>query len=228
MKHSYSIIIPIHNEVRYIKMILKSLEPYAKIGNEIVIIDDGSTDGTSNLLVESDLNINLITLKVNKGKGYAVRIGLKNAKYDKIIIFDGDMEIPTDDISKLMVLDKNKHTYCAMGYRSKSMSPLKSNFDWGNFMFTSFFNIIYNCKHKDILCCAKSFYLEDIKINNLESNGFDIDVELSTMLSLKSKRSFIPQVLLQYKRRSSAEGKKLKILDGWVILSRIIKMIKYL
>ena len=69
-----------------------------------------------------------------------------------------------------------------MGYRFKSLSPFKSNFDWGNFMFTSFFNILFNSHHKDILCCAKAFYLSDLKDYNIKSNGFDIDVELSIII----------------------------------------------
>ena len=95
-------------------------------------------------------------------------------------------------------------------------------------MFTSFFNIAFQSNNKDILCCAKSFYLDDINIYKLKSNGFGIDAELTTILTIKNRKSFIPRILLDYKRRSIKEGKKLKISDGWNILSRIIKMMKYL
>ena len=95
-------------------------------------------------------------------------------------------------------------------------------------MFTSFFNILFGFQHKDILCCAKAFYANDIKNYKIFSNGFDIDAELSTLLSIISKRSGVFQVPLKYERRSIEEGKKLKLSDGWSILSRIIKMTKYL
>ena len=115
-----------------------------------------------------------------------------------------------------------------MGYRFTNLNPFKSNFDWGNFMFTSFFNLLFQSYNRDILCCAKSFYLDEIQNYNLCSKGFDIDVELSSILTLNNKNNKIPQIFLEYQRRTIKDGKKLKISDGWVILGRIIKMIKYL
>jgi len=225
--NNYSILIPIHNELKSIYKLLDSIIIFKQQGNEILIIDDGSTDGSRELLLNSDL-ITLITLKVNQGKGFAIKQGLKKAKYDKIIIFDGDMELHPKQISKLMVLDRKNNINSVMGYRFKSLNPLGSDYDWGNFMFTSFFNIIFKSNHKDILCCAKSFYFDKMMLKNINSNSFDIDVELSLILTLKNRNRKIPQINLDYKRRSIKEGKKLKISDGWIILGRIIKMIKYI
>ena len=115
-----------------------------------------------------------------------------------------------------------------MGYRLESLSLFKSNFDLGNFMFTSFFNIIFRSNHKDILCCAKTFYTDEIKNYKIISEGFDIDVELASILTIVNKKGKIPQVLLNYNRRTIKEGKKLKISDGWSILLRTLKMAKYL
>ena len=115
-----------------------------------------------------------------------------------------------------------------MGYRFQYLNPLKSNFDWGNFMFTSFFNILFKSNHKDILCCAKAFYANEINSYKIISDGFAIDAELASILTIFNRRRKIPQVLLNYNRRTIDEGKKLKISDGWSILSRIIKMTKYL
>jgi len=226
MKTPYSIIIPIHNELEAIPSLLNRLINYSKQGHEVIIINDGSDDGSSELLDKSDI-IKLIELKNNEGKGYAIRQGLIKAKYSKIIIFDGDMELHHSGILKLMNLDRGNNINFIMGYRFKNLNPLKSNFDWGNFIFTSFFNILFQSHHKDILCCAKSFYIEDLKNYKLCSKGFDIDVELSSILTRLNKRNMIPQVLLKYKRRTWAEGKKLKISDGWTILSRIIKLTKF-
>ena len=75
--------------------------------------------------------------------------------------------------------------------------------------------------HKDILCCAKSFYKKDIPLTKIRSTGFDIDVELSSILTKINNKKPILQVLLSYKRRTIQEGKKLKISDGWKILKRI-------
>ena len=223
----YSIIIPIHNEVNSIPYLLNTLTDYNKKGHEIIIIDDGSTDGSTALLQKCKI-IKLLKLKKNKGKGFAVKQGLNVSKFNKIIIFDGDMELKSSEISKLMILDKDKNKNFVMGYRFKSLSPLKSNFDWGNFMFTGFFNLLFNSKHKDILCCAKSFYLDSIKGYEINSIGFDIDVELASIFSIISKKGSISQVRLSYDRRGPEDGKKLRVSDGWIILSRIIKMTKYI
>tara|TARA_B000000609_G_C24126456_1_gene322709 strand:- start:277 stop:957 length:681 start_codon:yes stop_codon:yes gene_type:complete len=225
--HNYSIIIPVHNEVNQVPSLLNSLKEISDKGNEIIIIDDGSNDGSTDILSRSKF-ISLIILDKNKGKGYAIRKGLEASTNNKIVIYDGDMELDPLEIDKLMILNKSQNINFVMGNRFNTLNPLKSNFDWGNFMFTSFFNILFNSHSKDILCCAKAFYLDDIKITDLESMGFDIDIELSFFLTIKSKRRRIPQVRINYKRRDVSGGKKLKISDGWIILLRTIKKVKYL
>ena len=80
-------------------------------------------------------------LDENRGKGNAIKFGLLEAKNDSIIIFDGDLEIAPTELEKLMILDKENGINSAIGYRFKHLSPIKSGVDWGNFMFTSFFNI---------------------------------------------------------------------------------------
>ena len=152
----YSILIPIHNEVNHIPPLLDTLSDYIIDGHQIIIVDDGSNDGGTTILNNFE-KIDLICIQSNRGKGYAIREGLKRAINEKVIIYDGDMELKTSEISNLMILDKKKNINFVMGYRFKSLSPLKSNFDWGNFMFTSFFNILFNSSHKDILCCANHF-----------------------------------------------------------------------
>jgi len=223
--NKYSILIPIHNEVNYIPFLLDALKVYNNEGHEIIIIDDGSDDGSSHILKNCKM-IKLICLSKNKGKGYALKKGLMNVNNDKIVIYDGDMELNPSDIKKLMIL--NNDTRFVMGYRFKSLHLFKSNFDWGNFMFTSFFNIIFNSCQKDILCCAKSFYLNDIIDYQITSNGFEIDVEIASLLTFGNKKRLIKQVLLEYKRRNIEEGKKLKVSDGWSILFKIMKMARYL
>ena len=224
--NKYSIIIPVHNESSYLPVLLEELELYSNDGNQIIIIDDGSTDGTTNILKKYKF-IKVVELKVNSGKGYAIKQGLKKVSNNKIIIFDGDMEINPSEISKLMILDSKNKINCVLGYRFKSLNPVKSNFDWGNFMFTSFWNIVFSSNNKDILCCAKAFYVSDIEDYKLRSNGFDIDVELTTFFSMLSNNKVL-NVFLKYKRRTAQDGKKLKISDGWIILTRILKMTKYL
>ena len=218
----YSIIIPIYNEEKTLDRLLLSLKKYSLSRNEILIINDGSIDETNKILKRYNF-INVLNLKKNYGKGNAVKIGLQNSIYNKTIVYDGDLELHTDGITKLMKLDRDKGITSLNGTRFNSLSPFKSKFEWGNFMFTSFFNLLFQSCHKDVLCCAKAFYKNDLPIKKLNSKGFDIDVEILTFLTKNSRRVKIPQILLKYRRRSFKEGKKLKISDGWNILMRVIK-----
>ena len=141
--NKYSILIPIHNEINHIPFLLDALKVFISKGHEIIIIDDGSNDGSTDILKKCKI-FNLISLRKNKGKGYAIKKGLRKANNERIVIYDGDMELNPSEILKLMILNKKNNMRYVMGYRFKSLSPLKSNFDWGNFMFTSFFNIFFN------------------------------------------------------------------------------------
>ena len=216
----YSIIIPIYNEERTLEKLLKSLVQYSHSRNQILIINDGSVDKTNKILKKYDF-IDVLHLKKNYGKGTAIKIGLHKSIHNKTIIYDGDLELHTDGISELMRLDRDHGIYSLMGTRFNNLSPFKSKFEWGNFMFTSFFNLLFKSFHKDILCCAKAFYKEDLPIEKIDSKGFDIDIELSSFLT-KNNRNKIIQVNLKYNRRSIEDGKKLKISDGWIILKRIL------
>ena len=225
-----SVIIPCYNEEKYIIEILKKVNNQKnKFDLQIIVSDDCSDDETILILKNnSELYDKLLLSKSNKGKGYALRKGLKKASNKKVVIFDGDMEIKPRQIKDLMVLDRTKNINFVIGHRFENLNPIKSSYEWGNFIFTVFTNILFNIKNKDILCCAKSFFLEDIKQHQIKSNTFDIDAELGIMLGIQLKSKGVTHVFLNYDRRTEIEGKKLKISDGWVILERIIKMLKYL
>ena len=121
-----------------------------------------------------------------------------------------------------MELDKVKNINSILGTRFKTFREMKSGIGLGNFLFTVFFNFLKFSCHKDVLCCAKSFYKSDINIKKIESIGFDIDIELTSFLTKNRRGKKIKQVFLKYTRRSIVEGKKLKVSDGWVILKRIL------
>tara|TARA_Y100001970_G_C14165919_1_gene821289 strand:+ start:357 stop:1019 length:663 start_codon:yes stop_codon:yes gene_type:complete len=215
----YSIIIPIYNEYRNISNLLGYLKDYSESKHEILIIDDGSDDGTEIVLKKCSF-IKLIRLNKNMGKGYALRKGLKIASNNKIIIFDGDMELNPKDIQKLMILKKDQNIYCVFGARIKSASPFSSIWDSGNFIFTKFFNILYKTDMIDCLCCAKAFYKSDLDTKKLTSSKFDIDIEITIALT-KVRRS-INNIYIPYKRRSIKKGKKLNLYDGINILKCIV------
>ena len=217
---NYTIIISVYNEYKSIPLLLKELYIYSK-KNQIIIINDGSSDKSFELLNKCTF-IDYLQNNKNNGKGYSIKKGLYSAKYSKIILFDGDLELFTSDISKLMILNKHKNIYSVVGHRFRSLNPLRSSFDYGNFIFTLFFNLMNGSCFKDVLCCAKSFYKEDVKVKNLKSDGFDFDIEVLSYLLKNKKNNRILDIPIKYKRRGIQEGKKLQISDGWTILKRLI------
>ena len=103
---NYSIIIPVFNEENCLPVLLKQLYPFSK-NNEIIFLDDGSDDNSYKILQKIDY-IKLFKLSKNFGKGVAIRSGIKKSKFSKIIIYDGDLELETSDLRKLMVLNKKR------------------------------------------------------------------------------------------------------------------------
>ena len=101
----YSIIIPIHNEVESVPTLLEGLKLHSN-NNEIIIIDDGSNDQSGSLLQQCSF-ITLIHFPNNFGKGKAIRAGLKKSSNDKIILFDGDLELDLHELTNFMILMGN-------------------------------------------------------------------------------------------------------------------------
>ena len=213
----YSIIIPVFNEAHLLDDLIKELKIYIYEGHEVIIVDDGSDDGSFDML-SKNTDIRFYNFIDNRGKGEAVKKGLLNAKNEKIIIFDGDFELHPKDIRKLMILDEN--IKCTFAKR-KNINTLDSIWNIGNRIISKFFNLIYQSNLDDALCCAKSFFKSDIDIKNLKSKKFDIDIEIASVLI--KKYSTANNIAIDYKRRSMDDGKKLKIFDSFSIIKRIIE-----
>jgi len=214
---NYSIIIPVHNEVGMLRQLLNELEPFSK-ENDIIIVDDGSSDGSEEILSACDF-IQYLRINKNSGKGNAICKGIQHATQEYIILFDGDLELKTIDLSKLMIIDPPT-VQVVFGYRVENMGTFTSVMNFGNFFLNGLFNFVNQSRYHDILCGSKAFQRSILDLNKIQSTSFDIDVELGGYFA-KQKNLTIKEVPMHYNRRNHIEGKKLKISDGWAILSRI-------
>ncbi len=222
MQNSYTIIIPVFNEIKHINHLINELKFYNKKGHEIIIVDDGSNDGSYEALLKQSF-ITLFRFNKNKGKGEALKKGISESKNEKVILFDADFELHPKDIRKLMVLDFQNGIKCVFGNRFNISKP-KSYWDFGNIFFTKLFNFVNKSSINDVLCCAKSFFKQDLALEKLKSKKFDIDVEILSQLI--SKNDNIISVDIEYNRRGKTEGKKLKTIDGFYIFLKILSQWK--
>tara|TARA_A100001037_G_scaffold306217_2_gene349984 strand:- start:616 stop:1284 length:669 start_codon:yes stop_codon:yes gene_type:complete len=218
----YTIIIPVYNEYAYIPKLLSELEYFGQ-NNELIIIDDGSFDKSGEILKSCSF-ITLIQFRNNKGKGEAILAGLKKASNNMILLFDGDLELNPKELTNFMILDKSNKIDGVFGSRINYMNPMKSILCFGNFLLNALFNFIHQSDYTDVLCGCKAFHKSDLDIENLQSTGFDIDIEIAS--KLVTNNCSIREINLTYNRRSYEDGKKIKLTDGLRILIQMFNNIK--
>ena len=225
-----SIIIPIYNEGKNLKIILKKIDliKLAKIKIEIIAVDDGSTDD-SLFILKKFKKIKILTQK-NQGKGKAVQHGISKSSGDYIIIQDGDLEYDPKDIIKMCnIINKSNKTsiygsrylpfvygLVPKYYKGQNLSSYVANI-----IFIFLFLILYGKLITDPLTGYKLYKKEFFKNNIIRSKGFEADHEISAKL-IKQKYNII-EVPIAYKPRTLAEGKKINFFDGVMALFTIIK-----
>lgn len=229
-----SIIIPVYNEERTILAILKKVSKVrlpANITKEIIVVDDSSADSTLKILKNiKNINFKLIVHNANKGKGAAVRTGIKESSGDYIVIQDADLEYDPEDYLKLLEPVIKAGEKIVYGTRLKNY-PLSF---WGeektvlplhllaNKFLTFLVNILFRANLSDMETGYKLFSREVLKKMDLKSNRFDIEPEI-TIKALKLGYN-IKEVEIITRPRDYKEGKKIGFMDG---LSAIWTIIKY-
>jgi len=223
-----SIIIPVYNERLYVSRILERVRAAslpARLQKEIIIVDDGSTDGTTQVLEELNCNRTLTVHHsvLNFGKGTAIRIGLRYATGDFILIQDGDLEYDPNDYAKLLAPLQEGHADVVYGSRF-SMRP--EGMRWQNYLanriLTLLSNLLYNAKITDEATAYKVFRSDVIKSIELKCTRFEFCPEITAKLRTHGFR--ICEVPITYNGRSLEEGKKIRFRDG---LQAIWTLIKY-
>jgi len=214
---SYSIIIPVYNEIFTLPKLIKNLQ---KLDNDIqiIIVDDGSDDGSDKILKKHAKKIDIIQNESNLGKGSSIVLGVEIARNQNIILIDGDLEIEIDCIPNLIVeYEKNNYT-TLIGYRWDNKDGINFELNrFGNYIINSLFNLLYFSSIKDVLCCVRIIKSDLIRSLNLNSKRFSIEVETLGKLVLHKKK--IIQSKVHYNRRTKQQGKKLKMSDAWRIIT---------
>ena len=220
-----SIVIPCFNEAKTIEVILERIKNVVKINHEIIIIDDFSNDGSVekiNKLNESNI-IKLFNDK-NYGKGFSIRRGIQKATGDIIIIQDADLEYDPIDYNRLLeplLEDKADVVYGSRFIGSEKRRVLYYWHSLGNFILTTFSNMLSNLNLTDMENCYKLFKSDIIKNIDLKENRFGFEPEITAKIAKKNIRIF--EVSVNYYGRKYSEGKKITWKDGFSAIRCIVK-----
>ncbi len=219
-----SVIIPCYNEKATIEEIVKRVKAM-EMAHEIIIVDDGSVDGTRDILrdkLQGDPLVRVIFHEVNQGKGAAVRTGFAAATGDILLIQDADLEYDPRDYPSLLRPIQEGITKVVYGSRFRG-GPTKTMFFWNmvaNRMLTLITNILYNTILSDMETCYKVFRREVVQQLPLRSRRFEFEPEITAKVLKRGYRIY--EVPISYNGREWTEGKKIKWYDGpiaaWTLL----------
>ena len=222
MAELVSILIPVYNEVRCVEPVLRKVCA-SPIEKDVVVVDDGSTDGTAALLerLARELPLRIITQPRNRGKGQAIRSAIEHSRGDIVLIQDGDLEYDPEDYPALL---KPLFTRRAeVVYGSRFLGAHRASYFWhrlGNWVITMLVNVLFNASLTDVETGYKAFRRSVVQDLPLRAMGFEFEVEFTC--KVLSKHHMIFEVPIAYYGRTYADGKKITWKDGfyalWVIL----------
>lgn len=220
-----SIVIPVYNEKNTLLDIIKKIDELPEnLERELVLVDDGSSDGSKEILktLESRKNTKVIFKEKNTGKGDSLKIGFKNSQGDYVIVQDADLEYDPKDYLKLLKEIEGKTKTVIYGSRFtgnfKDMSPLHY---YGNKFLTLITNLLYGVWLTDMETCYKLFPGDFIRNLELKANRFDFEPEITAKI-IKSKYNIL-EVPINYYGRTHFEGKKITWKDGFNAIWSLIK-----
>jgi len=225
VKPKLSVIVPIYNEVETLEALVERVQavPYDK---EIILVDDGSTDGTREKAAELEKaeNVRLFLHEKNQGKGAALRTGFAHHLGDIVIIQDADMEYDPAEYARLVPPILDDRADVVYGSRFIGGRSHRVLFFWhmiGNRFLTLLSNMFTNLNLTDMETCYKAFRSEIIKSIAIQENRFGFEPEITAKVAKLHCRVY--EVGISYSGRTYEEGKKIGWRDGMSAVRCILK-----
>jgi len=222
--HLLSVIVPVYNERVTVAEVIRRIRAVdVPVDVEVIVVDDGSSDGTDKVLSAlGDSTVRILTHEVNQGKGAAIRSGLGTARGDLVLVQDADLEYDPEDWPSLLDPILRGKAQVVYGSRftgqRKNMMPLH----WmGNRFLSLVTNILYSSTMSDMETCYKLFDRRVLEGITIQSDKFDFEPEITAKVLRRGYRIY--EVPISYAGREMSEGKKITWRDGISALRALIK-----
>jgi len=221
-----SIVIPCYNENETILELVKAVRAAPVADKEIIIVDDGSTDGTRKILAETiaPLVDKIVYHEANQGKGAALRTGFQNATGDVVVVQDADLEYDPQEYPLLMQPILDGKAGAVFGSRFQGGSAHRVAYFWhmvGNRILTTLSNMFTNLNLTDMETCYKMVRRDILQQISITENRFGFEPEITAKLA--RTKCVIYEVGISYHGRTYEQGKKIGVKDGFRAIYAILK-----
>jgi glycosyltransferase involved in cell wall biosynthesis len=219
-----SVIVPVYDERNTVVEIVRRMRAVdLPLEREIVLVDDGSTDGTRDVLGQlADSTVRVVLHARNQGKGAAIRSGLEQITGDLVIIQDADLEYDPEDWPKLLAPVLRGKARVVYGSRFTGERRNMLYLHWvGNRFLSLVTNVLYNTTLSDMETCYKLFDREVIDGITIRAARFEFEPEITAKVLRRGIRIY--EVPISYAGREFHEGKKITLRDGFVALWTLVK-----